>query len=526
MEDTFVRPIRFRMRVTPVLAIVATVVGACTAADDDEATTEKRSNLYLHGNTWPNGVVDVCYDSVSGNNPTLLTQAQLLLANSWSLAANISFTGWGPCNYQPSPQQRSFVSIVFAPGTNGDSSWIGMKSAPGAVGQCGLSTSCYAPGNTILTLISNDTSAFQQQFRYEVIHEFGHALGFDHEQERPDNWNLGAPVYCPLLDDEQGADSGGTYLTSYFDRDSIMNYCSSEPLAGGLRTLLSSGDIYGARQAYGRNTSSHGFMIRSDTWLPLAVNAWGGAAEGTVIKLSDACTSDNPDCTWSYQYGMIVSDKDPSLAIKAWGGAAEGTVLKLARNCSRTNQNCTWTYRQGEFLSDANPNLAINAWGGAQNGTTLLLTGLCDSGNPDCRWTMEGVMLSSARNSSAKVNAFGGAGIGTDLKLHSDCNVYLPDCTWTFTSGMIRSTTNANLALRPAGGASNLNVVELAELCNTSDPNCRWTWTLGQLVNDNSGATPLPINAVGGGVHLAPLKLNNACGPLNADCVFSGFFAY
>jgi hypothetical protein len=32
---------------------------------------------------------------------------------------------------------------------------------------------------------------------------------------------------------------------------------------------------------------------------PLAISASGGARYGTVLKLSDACRADNPDCTWS-----------------------------------------------------------------------------------------------------------------------------------------------------------------------------------------------------------------------------------
>ncbi|MEO0605566.1 MAG: hypothetical protein AAF211_29310, partial [Myxococcota bacterium] len=65
--------------------------------------------------------------------------------------------------------------------------------------------------------------------------EFGHSLGFAHEQNRPDK-----PASC--VDDPAGPN--GTELLGYFDRDSIMNYCSTS-------TQLSDGDKLGVVSVYG-----------------------------------------------------------------------------------------------------------------------------------------------------------------------------------------------------------------------------------------------------------------------------------
>jgi hypothetical protein len=52
-----------------------------------------------------------------------------------------------------------------------------------------------------------------------AVHEFGHAIGFAHEQNRAD-----APAWCQ--EERQGSD-GDWYVTIY-DPESIMNYCSTE----------------------------------------------------------------------------------------------------------------------------------------------------------------------------------------------------------------------------------------------------------------------------------------------------------
>src|SRR4051812_38439338 len=79
-----------------------------------------------------------------------------------------------------------------------------------------------------------------------------------------------------------------------------------------------------------------GEMLRSDKDPGLSINAWGGAKHGAELRLHNACTPTNPDCTWTFRNGMIVSDRDPSLAINAWGGAQHGTQLRLHNGCQPT----------------------------------------------------------------------------------------------------------------------------------------------------------------------------------------------
>jgi hypothetical protein len=135
------------------------------------------------------------------------------------------------------------------------------------------------------------------------------------------------------------------------------------------------------------------WMIESGRTHNLEINAWGGAKEGTVLRLNNTCSTNNPDCTWNMlDNGMIVSNRDRNLAINAWGGAKVGAELHLTKTCKSNNPDCTWSILDNNMIvSNRDRNLAINAWGGGRQGTVLRLNNTCDpnnilADNPDCTW--------------------------------------------------------------------------------------------------------------------------------------------
>jgi hypothetical protein len=132
--------------------------------------------------------------------------------------------------------------------------------------------------------------------------------------------------------------------------------------------------------------TDRGRMILSGQNSALAIHAWGGAGDGTVLRLSNGCRSDNLDCTWIYRDGMLLSGRNPRLAINASGGARHGTVLALSSQCRPANPDCVWRFERAMFLSARDPTLAINAWNGAVHGTVLRLHNGCRPTNGHCTW--------------------------------------------------------------------------------------------------------------------------------------------
>ena len=74
--------------------------------------------------------------------------------------------------------------------------------------------------------------------RATAAHEFGHVLGFDHEQLRPDT-----PASCVT----PAPPGNGDTTFGAWDLDSIMNYCSPSRKTG----LLSGSDVAGTQKYYG-----------------------------------------------------------------------------------------------------------------------------------------------------------------------------------------------------------------------------------------------------------------------------------
>ncbi|MDX2005584.1 MAG: M57 family metalloprotease [Meiothermus sp.] len=195
-----------------------------TGQVQSQLITEKGVGLWTsQGNTVP-----VCWETAEYNREKGLVQAAV--EGSWQFWAKIRFSGWGDC---PTSGSAKHVRVRISPqGTEN----LGAGGSA-VVGTAALSTA--AEGARVNLSFNPDGSADRGRVEYIAVHEFGHVLGFGHEQDHADNKGN-----CT---DSVDSSASPVPFTAY-DRDSVMNYCNSDGNSTGRLTDL---DIAGVQQAYG-----------------------------------------------------------------------------------------------------------------------------------------------------------------------------------------------------------------------------------------------------------------------------------
>ena len=248
-----------------------TALQACSGRGviDDPAATQ---NEPLSRNTidqphGKNAIVPVCWEPYS--DPGLLQQRDWVrqaIEKSWMTAANVRLTGWHPC--PPSSPLASYITVKASNVVDGTSSC--------AVGKAALDQLPDSPGNEScgLTIGSTDRTDIEGY----AVHEFGHVMGYEHEQDQDAGfadenyiypyqgnspcspgggyWNAQADAYVWAQPDGAPVGFNNDLITAY-DPDSIMNYCHEKirEWSGRLSIL----DIQGIQQ-----TSEYGAPVKSD----------------------------------------------------------------------------------------------------------------------------------------------------------------------------------------------------------------------------------------------------------------------